>query len=862
MTPKGANSEPNTRLPPDTHLPAAVAQLPTAVERRIAIARALLFWQALWPALWPPLGLAGLFAAAALFGLIERLPLWLHGLLLIALALAIARVSWRGLSLMRWPSREAGLRWLETASGLPHHPLATYEDRLAPGTGETSLWQAHKRRAASALTRLRLGLPLSRISTRDPYVARAGLLIILLAALIGTPAGRLDRMTAALWPDGILGSPTGEFDAWITPPAYTARPPLFLDPATLAASRTDAASPPVLSIPTGSVLALRLRGGGIPSLTARGTNVTPPDAFARTGSSFNLDYTLSTDTDLTLGQSGRTLAQWSIDILPDEPPTIAFTQPIELSRTQALHLRYKLADDYGVTQAQARLEIDQAALGSTQQTAPIIAGETESLRAPLIPATFDLPLPQLRPRQAIEDTYKDLTPHPWAGLPVTLQLIAHDDAGQEGASALEHLVLPERPFTKPLARAVIEQRRRLARDPAAIDSVARFLDALTLDADTFIEDPIVYLTLRAAYWRLAGAAHDSDLAGIFDLLWDVALRIEDGDISLTERDLRAARDALMDALADNASGEEIERLMAELQQALDRYLNALSQQTDNQQPDPNTPDLPGDRQTLERQDLEDMLKAIGELARTGARDQARELLSQLQTILENMNTGNAQADLTPGEAALSQALDQMSELIGQQRALMDETFQQGPAAGQQSPPPSHGEQGAGSASPSSDTLEKLQQRQRALRDRLGDIVKQLGEQGADVPSALNRAERAMEDAGRRIENQRTGQAAASQGQAIDEMRQGAQAMADKLLESMADRPGQGRNGQGKGNARTDPLGRPMRQSGIDSGDNVTVPDVMDLQRAREILQELRRRAAELGRPKIELDYLERLLKRF
>ena len=35
-----------------------------------------------------------------------------------------------------------------------------------------------------------------------------------------------------------------------------------------------------------------------------------------------------------------------------------------------------------------------------------------------------------------------------------------------------------------------------------------------------------------------------------------------------------------------------------------------------------------------------------------------------------------------------------------------------------------------------------------------------------------------------------------------------------------------------------------------------------MQRAREILQELRKRSAEQTRPPVELDYLERLLKRF
>ena len=59
------------------------------------------------------------------------------------------------------------------------------------------------------------------------------------------------------------------------------------------------------------------------------------------------------------------------------------------------------------------------------------------------------------------------------------------------------------------------------------------------------------------------------------------------------------------------------------------------------------------------------------------------------------------------------------------------------------------------------------------------------------------------------------------------------------------------------------MGRPpQRTDGPDPGVGVKVPDQIDVQRAREILEELRRRLGEPTRPMLELEYLERLLKRF
>jgi anti-anti-sigma regulatory factor len=52
--------------------------------------------------------------------------------------------------------------------------------------------------------------------------------------------------------------------------------------------------------------------------------------------------------------------------------------------------------------------------------------------------------------------------------------------------------------------------------------------------------------------------------------------------------------------------------------------------------------------------------------------------------------------------------------------------------------------------------------------------------------------------------------------------------------------------------------------GREYGDDTTVkvPGEIDMQRARRILEELRRRFGENFRPQLELDYIERLLRDF
>jgi hypothetical protein len=106
-----------------------------------------------------------------------------------------------------------------------------------------------------------------------------------------------------------------------------------------------------------------------------------------------------------------------------------------------------------------------------------------------------------------------------------------------------------------------------------------------------------------------------------------------------------------------------------------------------------------------------------------------------------------------------------------------------------------------------------------------------------------------------------GQALGQQGQALDQLRQGAQQLAEQM-QGEGEGEGEGVGQRGRTAYSEDPLGRPQRRDGPDFGDSVRIPGEIDVQRARRILEELRRRFSDETRPSIELDYLQRLLTPF
>ena len=171
----------------------------------------------------------------------------------------------------------------------------------------------------------------------------------------------------------------------------------------------------------------------------------------------------------------------------------------------------------------------------------------------------------------------------------------------------------------------------------------------------------------------------------------------------------------------------------------------------------------------------------------------------------------------------------------------------------------------------------LQQDQQGLRDRLKKLLDELAkrgmgprqgqqgdQEGEQNTDGLNEADSAMGDAMDSLGEGNADGAVDSQGKALDALRKGAQSLAESMQQGDGEGQGEGlgnRAGrQQSGGNQSDPLGRPLH--GRELGDDFTVkiPGEIDVQRARRILEELRRRLGDSQRPQLELDYLERLLK--
>ncbi|MBZ9718698.1 TIGR02302 family protein [Mesorhizobium sp. AD1-1] len=826
-----------------------------------------------WPLLLPLVIVASLFLSISWLGLFSRLPDMTRIGLVAAFAIA-ALAALYPLRFFRLPGAGEIDRRIEAANQLLHSPVLVQTDR--PSGRESSfsqaLWREHQKRMAGKLDNLGADLPRTRVPERDPWALRAVAALLLVTAFafsFGPTGGRISDGFNA---HGARDIVPPRIDAWVTPPSYTGKPPIFLT-----ADANQAI--PTFTVPEGSDVSLRVTGGsGEETLgyadkngNSRAIDPAAPQAAAKPAASpatpskvRQFTSKLTGDGTLTLTSGEDQLGRWAFAVVPDKPPQIRFVGEPKRAANGAFELNYQIDDDYGAATAKAVFALAD----------PQAPNARPLYGAPEMPLT----LPRRGGKSNAARTSKDLTEHVWAGSSIKLTLVATDDAGHTASSETKTLLMPERPFANPLARAVIEQRRLLALDANAKPRVLDLMDAITLRPEDTFDNMSHYLAIMSARTRLKMADSDDQLRSEVSYLWEIALGIEEGNLSAAEKRLRQAQQALQDAIKNGASDAEIEKAMKELREAMNQFLQEFAERAKQ---NPNAPQMQQNGQELRQSDIDRMMDQIENLAKSGDRDKAQQLLSQLQDMMNNLQAGRQQQG-GQQDSEMRQQMDKLGEILRRQQEMMNDTFrmdqmQRGERQRGQNRDEQLGEGGQDEDRPGvgedrdplarqkpmtpqefADALKQLQQGQGQLQSDLEQLKKGLEGMGMEPNEGFGEAGKSMGNAEQALGEGEGDAAVGHQGRALEALRKGAKDMM-KQMQAMQGDQGGGEEGGRQQNADRDPLGRPRASQGPDFGDSVKVPDEIDVQRARQILEAIRKRLGNALSPDIERSYLERLL---
>lgn len=898
----------------------------TQIAAKVAATQRRLTRLALGRAFWPLFVLVMLFLSAALSGGFDRLDKISAALITPVLLVAAGLLARRGFQRYERPGEADAARMLEAPSEL--RPLTSLRDRPAhPSAAASGLWQAHRARLLAELKNLRLPRFGAEWRVLDPYMLRAVLPAAVIAFALLAGGDGPGRIMRALFPDygALVGADKMIVEAWVTPPEHTGRPPIFLKPGS-----AD------VRVPKGSEVTLRTEAPSAPRLVMKGARDRDARFAATPDGAWEAKAQITGNTRISVKWWGER-ARYSFRVLPDALPAIEFVGLPGPGAQDRVKFAWKAQDDYGIAGIELAIRLRE----------PHPAAPDAEERVPV-------PMPGAAgAKEANASVELDLTRHPWAGLAVDLQLVALDGAGQEGRSESVPYILPEKLFLDPLARATQEARVTVLREPrdyapvtkneaalrdGAVNTAATgrlgaapagirhgvlMLESITYKGERFIDDLGVFMGLQMAESTLVAASSKAEAEAVDPLLWAIALKLEYGSAADAARRLEAARAALERALRDGAPEEEIRRLMEAFRDAANEYLAAKMAEAIANGLEAPPPSEDGQAQAggqgLGGQDFEDMLNALQDLTETGATDQARQLLSDITNMLENLEfqqggqgqqgpgmpgqqAGDEDNDLPPEEQELTDAMRRLSEMLREQRQLNDDTRAQQrgeqPAGQGGTPPPfgspegegadqggggqqegsgaGRGEQAGEAGTGSGREGERregdqgggrepggtLAERQAELGRLVEEFARRGGEgegggepgSGAQVdPDALSAIRDAQRRAERALENGNEGRAIMEQERATQMMSELSRGLAGTLDALRAQRLGE----QGGG---TDPMGRALMGAGND-GEGVNIPDQSERQRAKDILDELRRRYDE-AEDEEEREYLRRLLDRF
>ncbi len=786
----------------------------------------------------------------------------------------------------------------------PHRPLAAMKDSPAKYSADTkTYWQAHRKFLQLRIDQLKVPDLTGDWKKRDPAYLRfivPALLVLAIGLNFKAMPTRLEQAASADL-GALFGADDLQVSAWLTPPEHTGEAPVYL---------TSTAGD--IKVPAGSTLTFRVHGSGTPKLKRKALGEEKLDGPKTiklrkyVDGANQAEFKVFASQSISLHYWGKR-GSWNVETAPDGKPTITFATLPAMDENDKLSFDWKAEDDYGVAKVFLKL--------TTLPDTGVEAGLTD-----LIP--LDLPTAF---QQSAEDTARlDLVRHKWAGLDVGMSLHVEDTAGQTADSEPVTHKLPEKLFLEPVAKSSQEIRVTLLReyksygklDPASIKSgvynglgdrlgmapdgvqrAALMLDAVTYKPQIFMRDYAIYLGLKRAHETIRGATSLEELSPLDDLLWSVTMRAEYGTLADAARRLAAARRALEQALRNGASEEEIRRLMKAFREAVEDFIAArMAEALTNGQ---DAPGGGGQGGQIGGQDLEDMLSALQQLTETGASDAARKLLSDVSNLLNTLQfqkggSGSGGMPGEPGEPgeedknasdeekALQGALDKLADLLENQRKLNDDTVQErfgvqqpkqqggsGPSPDAQPKEGQGGDGGEGGDQQGDQVGPGGKQSEESLAERQGKILQDLesfaeglgedsGEGTGMTAQQLERARRALGRAQNALERGDFDAAQWNQDRAIQDLRDAAGDIAGKLDERKAARLGE--NGQDT-NDLTDPLGRPNTGTRNGEGENIEIPDKVDRQRARDILDTLRKRL-ENSQDEDEREYLKRLLDRF
>ena len=825
------------------------------------LAYASLLWEFAWPKLWAAFSFLGLFFCIALLDGFKNLLFWQHVLILVFFALVFCILLIRGLLKIPKITSEKLWRHVEIVNGISDRALTEVSDKLGLNTGKKfsqHLWYAHKYFLLNSVRDIRVPLPSPSMAEKDPRGFRFFIPILLIVSLFASYGEIHKRVSIAFSPSIPVLFKNLKINFWVIPPLYTGVAPEFFEKQIKELELRNQEKERTISIfgverpiniPVDSKIIVQLGGSRILPLISIGSRKLSGENLTYESKKIFQAATKIVMKDIETREIRIQLNQHIEVLVPiivqeDKAPTVGFLRSPSRTANARLGVQFEVNDDYGISKAEFIGVRPKSANSSNRNLLEI----RETLPVPSGDHSF----------QAFFN--KDFSGHPWAGLPVLVRLEASDQRAQIGSTEQILTVLPERIFNHPVAQKLAEIKKKISiLDDQTRKEISGSLEDLLGKPMHFNQDFSIYLGIKIVAIRLKGDISKMLFSDIQKLLWDMALHIEDGEYAIAANDMVSSHGTVMKALNGDVTGKELNRLMDNMTLAIRNFIDQLKKRIAEKSL--VTSDAARKFEVISREIISEKIDRIRDLANTGSRLAAQELMTNLMKTLRELQArieNNAGSKL--GGKARG-AVKGLKGLINEQQDLMNFTYKKNIQSDSRSKQLRTIEKNAGHLNTNKSLMEEQKRLHSKLRKLTSEIQKYLG----NVPGAVGSAAKAMDSASKVLLGGKLGAAVSYQGKAVEELRKSVERVIEELRRKSANGGGQmirglGIGGWGMGDFFDSQENKFPQAGGTRS--KVKIPNQQEVKKAKKLLDELRRRSNQQYRPLVERKYIKRLLKQY
>ena len=884
-----------------------------ALRFRVSASRAALALETFARSFWPAL-VAILFGLAVwLWGLHAFIPIEILPAVKGAYALGLLYLIWSGAKRFAWPTQAQATERLDL--GLNGRPLSSLSDELALGAGNQEaehIWALHLQKMAEKAKNAKVAKPDLALAGQDRWAIRLVALLAVGMAALFAREGVLAPIDPTVDGEITIAASGPSYEAWAEPPSYTAKPTLYLN---------DVPKGLALDLPKGTRVTVRIYGYEGKATLREDVSANEDAGIPADASDVvEVDFDVVKSGKITVSTKAGETRHWTVSSVNDGSPEIDFNGEVSRTLQGEMEVPYIASDDYGILGASLTVDLDISKVDRVYGLALDPEPRDPLLIDIPLPFTADTSIVE----DILVDNHAK-HPWATLPSQLTLNAV-DADGNTGASDPLETIMPGKRFFDAlskgivEVRRDLLWNRANAERTIFIIKAITYKPETLIADEKAYL---MVRTALRRMEYNSDKPLTDELLTEVADLLWNAALIIEDGDLDDAKERLRRAQERLKEAMDNGATKEEIEELMQELREATKEYIAQLERRpSDGNQQAGGEQNISRDQIQQMMDEIQDLMDQgrmeearilmdelqrmlenlqITEGGQGGDSDQedmqntlreqqelADETFEQLQEEFErqrrereeqnsqgqnggDQQQGQQQDGQQPGGEQGQQGQQQGQQQGGQQQGNQGQGQEQGPSQGQQQGQgqgrgQAQNQTGRGGNSPAD-----LAERQEALRQMLdgqsGNVPNDGSEAGRAAREALENAQREMGEARDSLEQGDIAGALDNQADAMDALREGMRNMNEQSRQAQGQQDG---DQQGEGNgaggnqqqSARDPLGR---SDGSGFGNDRAQNGRLGADRREEqneVLDEIQRRSLDRTRPKIEQDYLRRLLDRF